>query len=73
MDTQAIKAFAKDQYLRNIKTIEDEWFTFDDNWAINIYLPEWDTHIVKCQVCAVIDGDIDTSISVYSFSFLREA
>lgn len=74
MNTADIKAFAIAKYkeLRDQDNLEeDNWFTFSDDWDVNIYFNEWDEDFVQVTVYPVIDGLIDSSNDIYHFKFPR--
>lgn len=74
MNTQEIKAFAIAKYkeLRDQDGLEeDNWFSFSDDWDVNIYFNEWEERDVFVMVYPVIDGCIDTTHDVYDFRFPR--
>lgn len=64
MNTEAIKAYALAMYSAN-KDEEDAWYSFDDNWDVNIYDEGW---IVRVFVYPVVDGQTLTDGgSIFSF------
>lgn len=66
MNTEAIKAYAHAKAHTNPE-IEDEWYSFDDDWDINIF---WDSSVSAFQVFVypVVDKQVQTDYGfVYKF------
>lgn len=72
MNTEAIKAYARAMYVANPEDT-DAWYSFDDNWDINIYHTEFgaDPDQIYVVVYPVVDKQVQTD-GGYVYSFVLE-